>query len=85
MVLLYAPFAHARAPLLKQPQNRLGCDSQNNEEGIRRHYHESSDCAEYPKNLFQIKPPKKSRKRRFLLSLSLEIHSTPPSPRAGLS
>ena len=53
MVLLYAPFAHARAPLLhvKQPQNRFGCDSQNHEAGIRRHYHESSDCVEYPKNL----------------------------------
>ena len=52
MVLLYAPFAHARALLLKQPQNRFGCDSQSHEAGIRRHYHESSDCVEYPKNLF---------------------------------
>ena len=59
MVLLNAPFAHARALLLKQPQNRFGCDSQNHEEGIRRHYHESSDCDEYPKSLFQIKPPQK--------------------------
>ena len=52
MVFLYAPFAHARAPLLKQPQNRFGCDSQNHEAGIRRHYHKSSDYVEYPKNLF---------------------------------
>ena len=52
MVLLYAPFAHARATLLKQPQNRLGCDSQSHKAVIRRHYRESSDCVEYPKNLF---------------------------------
>ena len=52
MVLPYEPLAHARAPLLKQPQNRFVCDSQSHEAGIRRHYHESSDCVEYPKNLF---------------------------------
>ena len=52
MVLLYAPFAQARATLLKQPQNRLGCDSQSHKAGIRRHYRESSECVEYPKNIF---------------------------------
>ena len=46
MVLLYALFAHARArPLLhlKKLQNRFGCDSQNHEAGIRRHYHGRED------------------------------------------
>ena len=52
MVLLFAPFALARALLLKQPQNRFVCDSQSHEAGIRRDYHEFSDCVEYPKNLF---------------------------------
>ena len=46
IVLLYALFARARArPLLhlKKLQNRFGCDSQNHEAGIRRHYHGRED------------------------------------------
>ena len=59
MVLLYAPFAHARALLLKQPQNRFGCDSQSHEAGIRRHYHESLLNQATPKNTCQSFLPKK--------------------------
>ena len=40
---------------------------------MRRHYHKSSDCFEYPKNTCQIVPPKKILRS----SLSLEIQSTP--------
>ena len=83
MVLLYAPFTHARAPLLhvKQPQNRFGCDSQNHEAGIRRHYHESSDCVEYLKNLFQIKPPKKIPEEKiFIIPVTWDPEYAPFPP-----
>ena len=67
MVLLYAPFAHARALLLKQPQNRFGCDSQ-----IRRHHHESSDCVEYPKKSLLNQATPKNTCQSFLPKKILE-------------
>ena len=37
---------------IQQPQNKLGFTliAELREAGIRRYYHESSDCFEYPKN-----------------------------------
>ena len=72
MVLLYAPFAHARALLLKQPQNRFGCDSQSHEAGIRRHHHESSDCVEYPKKSLLNQATPKNTCQSFLPKKILE-------------
>ena len=76
MVLLYAPFAHARALLLKQPQNRFGCDSQSHEAGIRRHYHESSDCVEYPKKSLLNQATPKNTCQSFLPKKILEEKSS---------
>ena len=92
------PHLQTQHSTLKTPKN-ISCFNNNimqndNAAGIRGHYHEPSDCFEYPKKsllklsdqkkkkiLAKLSYPKKSRNRKFetLRSVpSLEIWSTTP-------